>query len=129
MYVWPDHFPSSCPPSHANAVQGTIYRFINGSTPADRDFLSHYEREPAKDWGVEACKARGLSVLRTWSDCGLMRKAVPALRKKKVAIAEVATPVGLIATTSSNSCAGHCTWWRSIPPDQIRPLFSTCLEP
>jgi hypothetical protein len=116
-------------PSHAEALQGTIYRFINGKAPAERDFLSHYEREPLKAWGVDECKARGLSVLRTWSDCGLMRKAVPALRKKKVAVADVAPSIGLIATTPSRSCAGHCTWWFSATPDQIRALFSTCSEP
>lgn len=129
MYVWPDHFPHSCPPVDAIDVSGPVYRFINGRAPADRDFESHYERNAAKDWDADACVARGLSVLRNWSDCMIMRKAVPALRKKRVAVAMVVSPVGLIAPTPSNSCAGHCTWWRSLAPGQVRPLFSTFQEP
>lgn len=129
VYVWPDHFPPSCPPTHAIDVAGTVYRFINGGQPADRDFLSHYERDPAQEWGAEACMARGLSVLRTLGDCRIMRKAVPALRKKRIAVATVETPIGVIAETPSMSCKGHCTWWRSRTPEQVRPLFSTVQEP
>jgi hypothetical protein len=124
VYVWPSHFPVSCPPSSAAELAGTVFRFINGRTAAERDFISHYERDPGKDWGDDGCKARGLSILRTWADCEVMRKAVPALRKKQVAHAEITTPVGLVAGTPSNSCAGHCTWWRSPPPAAVHPLFA-----
>ena len=129
MYVWPTHFPTSCPPAAANDLAGTVYRFINGATPADRDFVSYYEREPARDWGADACKARGLSVIRTWADCGLMRKAIPALRKKRIAVANVETQIGVLATTPSNSCAGHGTWWRAPTPGEVRSLFATFDEP
>lgn len=129
MYVWPTHFPPACPPVHATNLAGPVFRFINGTVPADRDFVSYYERDPGKDWGSQACQARGLSVVRTWADCGLMRKAIPALRKKRVAIAQVSTPIGLIAITPSNSCSGHSTWWRASTPSDVRPLFQTYDEP
>lgn len=128
VYSWPDHYPQSCPPSEAIDLNGTVYRFINGANPAERDFQSHYERQPDKDWGAEACKARGLSVLRTPADCGEMRKAIPALRKKRVAMATVTTPVGLIATTPSHSCDGHSTWWRALQPSEVVGLFTTVAE-
>jgi hypothetical protein len=128
VYIWPSHFPLACPPSSATQLSGTVYRFINGVAPAEKDFLSHYERNPEKAWEAEACKARGLSVLRTFSDCGLMRKAIPALRKKRVAIAEISTPVGSVAVTSSNSCSDHCTWWRAPQPSEVVALFTTVLE-
>ena len=128
VYVWPSHFPSSCPPTGSLDLVGTAFRFINGSIPVDNDFTSHYERAPLKSWG-NACQARGLSILHTWGDCGLMRDAVPALRKKKIAIADISTTVGVFASTPSLSCAGHSTWWRAIPPDQVRPLFTTFVEP
>lgn len=129
MYVWPSHFPSSCPPTHASNLAGTVFRFINGAAPADRDFESYYERNPEKVWGGQACQARGLSVVHTWSDCRIMRKAIPALRKKRLAVAEVSTEIGLVAITPSNSCAGHHTWWRAPATYEVRSLFRTFDEP
>ena len=129
MYVWPTHFPPACPPAHASNLTGTVFRFINGRAPSDRDFVSHYERSPAHDWGMQACQARGLSVVRTWSDCGLMRKAIPALRKKRVAVAHISTQVGVLANTPSNSCTGHNTWWRAPSPTDVCSLFQTFAEP
>lgn len=128
MYSWPDDYPESCPPPNAIEMSGTVYRFINGANPAERDFQSHYERQPDKSWGEEACKARGLSILRTTADCGDMRKAIPALRKKRIAMATVTTAVGLLATTPSISCNGHCTWWRAPKPAEVVGLFSTVTE-
>ena len=125
MYVWPSHFPPACPPAHASNLAGAVFRFINGTAPADKDFVSYFERDTAKDWGTQACQARGLSVVRTWSDCGLMRKAIPALRKKRVAVAQVSTQIGLVASSPSNSCSGHSTWWRAPPPSEVRSLFQT----
>jgi len=129
VYSWPNHYPTSCPPSDAVEVSGIIYRFINGTKPVPRDFVSHYEREPNKDWGKNGCKARGLSVLRNMDDCNLMRKAIPALRKKRIATATVTTTVGLIAVTPSESCKGHCTWWRAPNPDDVAGFFSTVIDP
>lgn len=129
MYVWPSHFPASCPPASAAELVGTVFRFINGRSAVDRDFMSHYERDPEKDWGDDGCKARGLSILRTWADCGVMREAVPALRKKRLVHAEIVKPIGLVASTPSNNCQGHCTWWRNPPPGTVRPLFELLDEP
>lgn len=53
-----------------------------------------------------------------------MRAGVPALRKKRVAHAEVELVAGLIASTPSRKCGGHCTWWRSVPPEQAAELFA-----
>jgi hypothetical protein len=124
VYVWPSHFSVSCPPASAAELTGTVFRFINGRTAGDRDFMSHYERDPEKDWGDDGCIARGLSILRTWGDCEVLRKAVPAMRKKRLVHAEIATPVGLVASTPSNNCKGHCTWWRNPSPSTVLPLFS-----
>lgn len=128
MYAWPSHFPQQCPPASAVDLAGTVYRFVNGRSPVNSDFTSHYERDPTKDWGVDACKARGLSILRTWEDCQIMRRGVPALRKKRVAVAGIETSVGLVAVTASNSCDGHCTWWRHSSPESVRPFFQMFAE-
>ena len=127
VYDWPEHYPGQCPSKDATELVGTVYRFINGRNPVDRDFLSHYEKNPNGTW-ADACKARGLSVLRTISDCGEMRDAVPALRKKRLAVADISGGVGLIARTPSGSCQGHCTWWRNPAPRAVTALFATLDE-
>lgn len=128
MYNWPTHYPAQCPPSHAVELTGTVYRFINGRSPADVDFLSHYERKPDRDWGNDTCKAMGLSVLRSIEDCQTMRAGVPALRKKRIAVASINGSAGVIASTPSHACEGHKTWWRTTPPSFLIPLFTRIEE-
>lgn len=123
MYVWPKNYPNQCPPSHATNLVGRIFRFINGKTPTEKDFLSHYEKKPDDDWKDCACKARGLSVLRTIEDCQTMRSGIPALRKKRIAVAEISVSVGVIANTPSQTCNGHKTWWCTTLPSTVTPLF------
>lgn len=122
MYAWPTHFPGHCPPIDAAQLLGIVYRFINGRGPTEWDFLSHYERKPTNSWS-DPCRARGLSVVRTIQDCEIMREGIPALRKKRIAVANINTPVGLITNTPSVTCQGHCTWWRGAPASEVQPLF------
>ena len=128
MFMWPSHFPPQCPPSGAANVSGEIFRFISGRTPTVKDFVSHYERDPEKEWGQADCISRGLSVLRTLEDCSVMRKGIPAMRKKKIAVGSSIDGHGVIAGTPSMNCEGHCTWWRSTPPESVVGLFSTVSE-
>lgn len=128
MYSWPDHFPEQCPPAHAVDLSGPAFRFINRRQATEYDFTSHYERQPSGDWAGQECKARGLSVLRTYDDCVIMREAVPALRKKRLAVANVTAQVGLVATTPSANCEGHATWWRSVPIATAMQHFSLLSE-
>lgn len=124
MYTWPTHFPSQCPPEEALEVSGRIFRLISKDGPKEFDFKSHYEREPAGGRTGSECISRGLSVLRSYQDCEVLKKAVPALRKKLVAEAQLESGVGLIGETPSYSCAGHCTWWRSITVEEACELFA-----
>ncbi len=129
MYVWPSDYPEACPPTEAIDLIGAAFRFINGSSPAARDFVSYYERHPYKVWGAQACMARGLSICRTLEDCRHLRSAVPALRKKRVAAANIAEPVGVVHPTPSNSCKGHCTWWLAPSAIDVEMLFNTVPMP
>ncbi len=123
MYSWPAYFPTACPPDSAAELVGTVFRFINGANPVEKDFKSYYELNPSRDWSHDACKARGLSVLRSLADCAAMMEAIPALRKKRIAMAGIESSMGVIASTPSNSCGGHCTWWRHVAPSVVVPLF------
>lgn len=124
MYTWPTHFPMNCPPQDAVETTGKVYRLISKDGPKDFDFKSHYEREPLAGRTGSECLARGLSVLRSYQDCEALTTAIPALRKKIVAMASFENGAGLIKETPSRNCAGHCTWWRNISVGEATHIFS-----
>lgn len=124
MYTWPAHFPSQCPPEDATEMAGRIFRLISADGPKEFDFKSHYERAPTAGRTGSECLAQGLSVLLSYQDCEILKEAVPALRKKLVAQANLESGVGLIGNTPTNNCAGHCTWWRSITVEEACALFT-----
>tara|TARA_R110002049_G_scaffold84503_3_gene215038 strand:+ start:507 stop:911 length:405 start_codon:yes stop_codon:yes gene_type:complete len=124
VYTWPTHFPSQCPPEDATEISGKIFRLISRDGPKEFDFQSHYERAPGAVRTETECISRGLSVLRSYHDCEVLMDAVPALRKKLVAEANLETGTGLIGETPSGNCAGHCTWWRSVTVEEACSLFS-----
>jgi hypothetical protein len=123
-----DHYPEQCPPKLAYCHTGDLYRFINRNNPVQKDFRSYYDMNPTKDWGVKACEARGLSVVKCGSGVLEMRAAIPALRKKKVSKASISENCGLLGDTPSSSSQRHCTWW--VPKSIVEPekLFVTVNE-
>lgn len=125
MNNWPEHYPKQCPPESAYVYDGILYRFINRNNPIAKDFKSYYELEPTKDWGAQACQARGLSVLKGLTGVYEMRDAIPALRRKKVSSAKVSHIHGLLADTPSTSSKRHCTWWISSALSNPEDLFQT----
>lgn len=122
-YVWPDHYPERCPPSDAKDVVGIIYRFTNRANPKHTDFLSYYELKPNENWGDKACQARGLSVFTSIDDCKIALAAVPALRKKKLCVAELTVNAGVIAATPSHNHCNHKTLWSLIGAQDLAEIF------
>lgn len=111
MMTWPDHFPTDCPPTHAESVTGRFFRLVTADPPVDWDVLSHWERDPNKDWGDGKCRACGLSIYGSEEDALKTKRRIPALRDTKVAIAEVNPKSGVVAPTPSRSAKSHYTWW------------------
>lgn len=122
--AWPDHYPSNCPPSQAEPPSGNIYRFMNRKNPKDKDFSSYYELKPDHDWKDKACAARGLTVYTTKEDCVAAAAAVPALKKKHLAIANLPSNSGVIAATPSTNTKNHKTFWPRISAQEMADLFS-----
>ncbi|MBE9396776.1 hypothetical protein IOQ59_05805 [Pontibacterium sp. N1Y112] len=127
MKKWPDHFPEQCPPGCAEPVSGKVYRFINRANPKEKDFKSFFELKPDQDWGEKACQARGLSVYKNKNACEQMVDLVPALAKKKLAVAELNSNDGVIAETPSRNSNEHNTLWSSVDKKEMADKF-TCLE-
>jgi hypothetical protein len=123
MKNWPDHYPNRCPPKEAYTHHGILYRFINRNEPQSRDFESYYDKDPKKDWGEDACLARGLSVVKCSLGVKDMRNAIPALRKKKISRANITSNCGILANTPSSSSGRHCTWWVSKSISNPQELF------
>lgn len=123
MKKWPEHFPKQCPPAHAVSVFGDIYRFTNRVTPNIKYFRTYYEIKLDNDWGDKACQARGFSVYSSQEECNQAALMVPALEKKKIAVAKLNADHGVIANTPSISSNEHKTFWSFIDSEQLTSLF------
>ncbi|GAA0696552.1 hypothetical protein GCM10009104_25730 [Marinobacterium maritimum] len=118
---WPNHYPSQCPPSQAETAQQTIYRFLTRRNPRARDFLSYYDidikkvldgkQEQPKDWGDDACRARGLSVFTKLEHCYEMQALVPAMRKKPLGELELEPTDGALILKTTGRHPEHHTVW------------------
>ncbi len=125
MAKWPDHYPEQCPPESAEPVSGKVYRFVNRTNPKERDFKSNYEQRPGTDWGNQGCQARGLSVFRTIEACDDMAEQVPALAKKKLAVANLSQNDGVIAETPSRNSSKHNTLWPLLDAKEMANRFKS----
>ncbi len=125
MIEWPNHYPEQCPPSTAEKVSGKIYRFTNRTNPKHKDFLSYYERYPKNDWpeGEKACNARGLSVYANEEDCNVAAASNPALRKKRLCVAELPKEAGVVADTPSKNNRNHKTLWSLLCAQELVNFF------
>jgi hypothetical protein len=121
---FPEYYPEQCPPSEAKDVDGNVFRFTARNTPHKRDFLSFYELSPDKNWDADTCQAMGLSVFPSISACHEMQSKIPALRKKKIASANLNNSHGKFAHTPSTNSKRHMTWWVSSELSEPWILFS-----
>lgn len=128
QYSWPDHFPEACPPESSEEINGRIYRFVAGVTPAKDDFVSSQLQNPRKAFGRKACQACGLSVYRDWSCCIHYQKAIPALRKKRIAFGDLKPEHGVIMQTPSKMAGDHHTWWLPNSMPEPEGLFEIAEE-
>lgn len=119
-----EYYPEQCPPYNAKDIEGIVFRFTARNTPHQRDFLSFYEISPDKEWGLDACQAMGLSVFPSTEACEEMKDKIPAMRKKKIASANLNRNYGKFANTPSTNSKRHMTWWVSCNLSEPWALFS-----
>ncbi|WP_009633911.1 hypothetical protein [Synechocystis sp. PCC 7509] len=107
------HLPSDCPPSSTESTSGEVDRFIdmNHSTPLPEDFLSLRELNPDKPCpkGATECQYCGVSVYRSIDDVRRVPKRIPAFKKKKLALGNLTSNLGLIQNTPSKTGKSHHT--------------------
>lgn len=121
--TWPDNYPDKCPPVCAVNVSGKVIRLTNRSNPKSKDFCSYYEQNPNHNWGEQSCQARGLSVYTSEEEYKYAISVVPALKRKKVCIAELSPKDGVIASTPSTNNPRHKTYWPLLSNEQLSEIF------
>src|SRR5207249_3028288 len=100
--------PAGCPPDDSENVESerVVYRMVSSLPPSDDDFRSLQDRKPDRDYGVDACLARGLSVFTEREDCDAKLK-LPRFRGQFVCPVRLQPGAGSLKQTRQPS---HHTW-------------------
>jgi hypothetical protein len=109
--IWPLFFPLGCPPEESHPATGTVYRLVDSNPPGSRDFLSHRERWPKRKFNESECIVCGVSVYTDKIDIERLRRTVPAMRSKLVALGVLNPALGSIQRTPRATGVSHVTWW------------------
>lgn len=112
VYEWAEPLPDECPPDDAASPEGeTYYRMVESFPPTDKDFVSHRELYPNKDFkNVPECVARSCSVFSEYGCCAELTK-LPRHKHKRVVSLELDTSSGVVLRTFRRQ--HHYSWWRS----------------
>jgi len=127
-FEWPSYYPDVCPPGNAEPTNGEVYRLIDEGGPTDEDFVCHKLLYPHKNWKEKECQACGLSVHPSPEGCDRLKRRIPALRRKRTAVANLQPKHGLLLHTPSSADKAHHTWW--VPASLQAPytLFSAVIR-
>ena len=112
-----ENLPPGCPPSGASEIieRMTVFRLVNSRSISARDFSSQREMRPQRQFGVNECIARGLSVFVDIAEAR-KRLATRRFRNKKIARVHLDSGSGYIQSTFKGS---HHTWWPYAPFDVV----------
>lgn len=108
--IWYEELPKYCPPEDAFPPQSRIfYRVSEGNPSKDSDFFSQRKLQPQKQFNVDECIARAVSVFENKSDAERIAK-LPKFKGCVIAEIALTEKDGLIKKTFSKS---HYSWWRT----------------
>lgn len=123
---WPEFFPDNCPPPHAFPTKGEVFRFVKNDPPKLKDFYSHRQNQPNRNFDKPECVVCGISVFRNIEDVLSVKRIVPAFKKRKIAEGALERFMGKMLNTPSYNADSHCTWW--IPADIDPSSDFVCIE-
>lgn len=119
QYQWPGDLPDGCPPTGASPASGVFYRFVKSDPPTMDDFRRPIDlprRQPIPP--DELCAFCALSLYADLDDVALAREYIPGFRKKRVAMGELRTEMGvihrspqLLPTSPPVVLESHTDWW------------------
>ena len=109
MNAWAEDLPVNCPPKEARApANEPMYRLVSNIPPKQSDFFSHRLLYPEKQFRVDECRARSVSLFSSKEACARVSK-LPGLKKKKVVVLSLPEDCGLIMQSGSGQA--HFSWW------------------
>lgn len=125
MMDWFEELPPSCPEDGAEPPKGEVFfRLLGGDEITDEDFWSHRKLWPHKAFNTDECKARAVSVFKSFSGCERLL-SLPVHAGKKVAQISLGAESGLIKRTFNTK--GHYSWWRRKDFDPV-PVASMAVN-
>lgn len=108
--IWYEELPKFCPPSNAIAPQSEIfYRVAKGDPTQNSDFFSQRKLQPDKQFNVDECIARAISIFRDTEDA-IRISLLPKFKGGAIAEIILTEKDGLIMKTFKDS---HYSWWRT----------------
>lgn len=111
MIKYAENMPQGCPLPNAIDCSSRVYKICKSTPPSAKDFMTHAEKNIAKDAaGAAACMRHGLSVFPTFESCDHLKRFRPRLGKY-IATAELRPEHGKIADTPNGENPRHQTWW------------------
>lgn len=103
---WPKHVPAHCPPPDAVPPSGFVYRLVETIPATAEDMKSAYENGsfPRKD----PCLRAALSCSCSPEYLEDLRRSVPRLKQRRVAVASLDHTHGVMKQTGA---VGHHSLW------------------
>lgn len=115
MSNWPSWYPPGCPPETAVPSAGVFYRLVRHNPPTEIDFETTLERQIKREenraWTEEDVGLASVSVLNDRGDAENMRRLLPVMRKRKIALGHLEN-AGVMEHTPDNVTPSHHDWWR-----------------
>lgn len=107
--MWHEELPENCPPADAEYPENFLcFRLASQNPPVEDDYRSHRELYPEREFHVNECRARSLSVFSDRSECEKIKK-LPANREKLLISFRLFPECGVIKKTGKSEA--HYSWW------------------
>ena len=105
-----EQLPKGCPPDDAIEIAAIreVFRLVRTDPPSDDDFRSQRAEKPNVRFGVDECRARGVSVYSEKDACAKQTK-LPYLRGRIVCRVHLENGASRIQRWGAE--AAHHTWW------------------
>jgi hypothetical protein len=107
--LFPDNWPSGCPPEASEPADGTVYRLVSSNPPAEVDFRTNFEEGTFPH--RPPCLRCALSVFRDINDAYHNRKLYPKALSDKLIASGGLDPAHGKTFATPGKLPSHTSWW------------------
>ena len=106
---WFEKLPSNCPPPEAEHPTNFLcFRLSTQNPPNESDYFSQRKIYPDKNFHVNECRARSLSIFNSKKECENIKR-LPAHKDKFLISMRLYPECGMIQKTGKSQA--HYSWW------------------